>query len=118
DVAAAVAVIRPAARLGELVAVVRVERHLRKLAAAVVHVAVDVDRADSHRSTGDAGRSVVHVVTPYANVGVAAFRLDGVIPGALHAVAVHVAVGAGPALRAVVVAAAEPVHVVVLLVGA
>src|SRR3954469_9172758 len=117
-VAAAVTVTRPGARLGELVAVVRVRRHLRELAAAVVHVAVDVDRAGGDRRGGDARRRVVHVVTPHPNVGVAAFHLDGVIPGALHAVAVHVAVGAGPALRAVIVAAADGVHVVVLLVGA
>ena len=117
-IARAIAVAADGAGLRECVAIVLIQAYLRQRAAAVVDVAEHVRRADGHGRGGDAGRSVVDVVAPHAHVYAAAFGLDAVVPGVLHAVAVHVAVGAGPPLVRVIVAAADGVHVVVLLVGA
>src|SRR6185503_2262037 len=73
--------------------------------------------ADRHRGGRDADRGAVGVVAPHAHVPAAAFGLDAVIHGVHRLVAVDVAVGAGEALVRVVVAAADRVHVVVLVPG-
>src|SRR5690606_22900404 len=99
-------------------AVVAIRRALAQLAAPGVDVAEEVDRPVVRDRGGDADGGAVDPVRPDAHVAVAALGLDAVVPGALHHVAVDVAVGAREAVLALVVLAADRiVEVALRIVG-
>src|SRR5262249_23508319 len=103
------------ARFVGVVAVVGVERPQVVRAAAVVHVAEDVQRAPLVDRARHTGVGVVGVVAPDAHVAVAALGLDAVIPGLRDLVLVDVGVVVREAGGREVVGAADAVVVVVLL---
>src|SRR5687768_15191846 len=117
-VAPAAAVARLRAGLGEVRAIVRVQRLLRLHPAAVLDVAENVDRAAVRHGGGDADCRLVNVVAPDAHIAVGAFGFDRVVPGVRDPVAVDVAVLVREADVGEVVAAAERVVQVLGAVGA
>ena len=106
-VAASIADREVGAGLEERPAIIRVEAREVAHAAAVVHVAEDVHRADADHGGSHARAGLVHVVPPNAHVAVAALGLDAVVVRLREHVAVDVGVVVREAGRGVVVLAAD-----------